>query len=167
MPETEPEFKWYTLHKLADIYGKIGTVLLRDGLLYFLPLIGDPVLIGKPDDPFADANNNKRQEPNMSIDLNDYNWREAISYASWSSDQVAEVIASDEGCNDGPNWLLVVRLADGQFSFLSAGCDYTGWDCQAHGHSQERATLEELIRFGMGQDDRERLGLKLPEPGAA
>lgn len=89
------------------------------------------------------------------------NWGEAAEYASWSCEDVAEILAMSEGENDEANWLMVVKLKDGRFSFLSAGCDYTGWDCQAGGSSHERDTLEALIRFGMGQDDRDRLGYTL------
>lgn len=87
---------------------------------------------------------------------------EAAEYASWKPEHVAEVIAMDEGANDGANWLMVVKLKDGRFSFLSAGCDYTGWDCQAGGSSQEYESLDELIRMGLGQDDRDRLDMPLP-----
>jgi len=41
---------------------------------------------------------------------------------------VKRVIASAEGENDGPNWLVVGELHDGRFFAISAGCDYTGWD---------------------------------------
>lgn len=196
-----PEFKHYTLHKLAESFGRIGTIALRDNLLYFEPLHGEPILIAKPDDPLEDSEEFKKLKQTVyayemdnnrlklvesglrnevallragfkfspreaTPDLGDYNWTNAVSCASWNPAQVAEVIASSEGENDGANWLLVVKLADGRYSFLSAGCDYTGWDCQAGGHSEERDSLAELVRFGMGQDDRERLGFELIEAGA-
>lgn len=100
-------------------------------------------------------------EPTMFAD--DYDWKEAASYANWAPSEVEFVIAADEGGNDGPNWLAVVVLADGRFSFLSAGCDYTGWGCRSSGHSQEYADLDELIRMGLGQEERDRLKLHLPE----
>jgi hypothetical protein len=40
---------------------------------------------------------------------------------------VAAVIALEEGENDGPDWLAVVRLTKGAFLYVHAGCDYTGW----------------------------------------
>lgn len=88
-------------------------------------------------------------------------WGEAAEYASWKPEDVVEILAMNEGENDGANWLMVVKLNDGRYSFLSAGCDYTGWDCQAGGSSCEKDTLDELIRFGMGQEDRDRLGYTL------
>jgi hypothetical protein len=93
--------------------------------------------------------------------LDEYDWQEAPNYGSWNAEDVAEIIAMEEGEDDGENWLMVVRLEDGRFSFLSAGCDYTGWDCQAGGSSDEKGSLEELIRMGMGQEDRDRLGFKI------
>jgi hypothetical protein len=41
---------------------------------------------------------------------------------------VAEIIGMADGANDGPNWIGAFRLKDGRFAFVSAGCDYTGWD---------------------------------------
>lgn len=96
--------------------------------------------------------------------FNDCDWYEAATYAEWAPIDVAEIVASSEGQNDESNWRVVVRLTDGRYSFLSAGCDYTGWDCQAWGSSQEYGSLEELIRMGLGKEDRELLGMPLPEP---
>ena len=79
---------------------------------------------------------------------------------------VTEIVASRYGEHDGDNWLIVVKLKDGRVAFLSAGCDYTGWDCQAGGHCIVDTDLQHLIRFGLGQDDRERLGLALTEEGS-
>lgn len=93
----------------------------------------------------------------------EYDWREAAVYAAWNPDQVQEIIATSCGENDGANWLMVVKLKDGRLSFLSAGCDYTGWDCQAGGSSQEYNSLEELIRMGLGKEERDRLKMPLPE----
>lgn len=46
----------------------------------------------------------------------------------FTTSDVAHVIAYDEGENDGPNWIIAGKLDDGRYFFLSAGCDYTGWD---------------------------------------
>ncbi len=77
---------------------------------------------------------------------------------------VKRVIAASEGENDGADWLCVVELNDGRFAFVSAGCDYTGWDCQASGYAMVDNDLQHLIRFGLGDRDRERLGLVSEEP---
>jgi hypothetical protein len=108
--------------------------------------------------------------------LDDYDWEQAFLYADgrpvlgttapagpFTREDVAEVIALSEGENDGPDWLAVVRLHDGRFGFVSAGCDYTGWDCQANGTAFVASSLEELIQFGIPQPDRDRLSLPTPD----
>lgn len=92
-----------------------------------------------------------------------YDWLEAFTYANFSIDDVETVFAEDEGENDGENWISFGRLKDGRYYFLAAGCDYTGWDCQASGHSFESFSREEVERFGMGDYDRERLRIVLPD----
>jgi hypothetical protein len=47
---------------------------------------------------------------------------ETIDFSS-----IAEVIAEEEGENDGNEWIAVAILKDGRVAHLSAGCDYTGW----------------------------------------
>ena len=93
---------------------------------------------------------------NLEKMKSEYNWQEAFRYASFEFDDVASIIATDEGENDGRNWLAVGTLKDGQFFVLSAGCDYTGWDCQAGGQSEVADTLDNLIRWRLGEEDRER-----------
>ena len=95
--------------------------------------------------------------------LREYNWQEAMEYCDWKKSHVARIMASVEGENDGENWLMVVELDDGSYGFLSAGCDFTGWDCRAEGMCHIEQTLEGLIRFGMGKEERDRLGYSLPE----
>jgi hypothetical protein len=108
----------------------------------------------------------------------DYNWTEAFavamrddirvapgyagSDAPFDVDDVAEVVATDDGENDGPNWVGAFRLKDGRFAFVSAGCDYTGWGCRDSGCARVAETLDDLIRLGMGDADRARLRLALP-----
>lgn len=108
---------------------------------------GEPGGYGKP--------NLKAAHPGKEVDLS--------PFARWD---VAEVLACSEGENDGPNWLCFGRLGDGtgRYFFLSAGCDYTGWDCQASGDVNIGMTADEVIVFGMGPDDRRRLGIP-PIPG--
>jgi hypothetical protein len=102
-----------------------------------------------------------------------YDWREAWKYASPASnpitrevvkditiDDVAEVLAASAGANDERPWLAVFRLKDGRHLFLSAWCDYTGWDCQAGGSAEWTNTIEEL-RACISEEDRKRLW---PEP---
>ena len=74
----------------------------------------------------------------------DYNWEAAFSEAGLQNANVVEgsfcsdepfkiedidyTIASNEGERDGLEWLWLGKLKDSRFGFLSAGCDYTGWD---------------------------------------
>ncbi len=85
--------------------------------------------------------------------LDDYDWREAFGYAGdpeacpqsapqidptptkpctptgeFGREDVTEIIAHSLGENDEEAWLMAGRLKDGRYFFLSAGCDYTGWD---------------------------------------
>lgn len=94
--------------------------------------------------------------------LSDYNWNEAFGFASFNIDEVEEILATDEGCNDGDSWLAVGKLKDGNYFFLSAWCDYTGWDCQSGGDCETAGTLEDLVRWRLGDTARARLGYVLP-----
>ena len=111
----------------------------------------------------------------MDKRIDGYDWENAFDYAAstscspiagyrgdasgFSRDDVAEIIAIEEGYNDGDNWIGLFRLKDGRFGFLSAGCDYTGWDCQASGHAFVSDSLETMIRLGLGESERVRLKL--------
>ena len=100
-----------------------------------------------------------------------YDWQEAFGFANeirgaykcaingFGIDDVASIIASDEGENDGDPWLMVGTLKDGRFFFLSAWCDYTGWDCQSGGDAQVASNLQDLIRMCLGDGDRDRLNM--------
>jgi hypothetical protein len=111
--------------------------------------------------------------------LDDYDWKEAFGYAGepgtcgeaaiepvpgaacaatpFARDDVAEIFALIEGENDEKEWIGVLRLNDGRFACLAAGCDYTGWDCQARGRAYVADSLESLARFGMDNDQRRRV----------
>ena len=101
---------------------------------------------------------NKEEVKLLNKDLEngdlDYSWREAFGYAGEpdtyagkdnhpntcipgdtrvSMDpiavkDVALIVDASEGDNDGPNWLCVGVTKDNRWFYLSAGCDYTGWD---------------------------------------
>lgn len=70
---------------------------------------------------------------------------------------VKQVIAVADGEHDGPDWIGVFLLKDGRFAFVRAGCDYTGWDCQSGGAGWVSHSLENLVKFGLGVDEYERL----------
>ena len=84
-----------------------------------------------------------------------------IAHSGFTAGDVAEITWIDEGENDGPSWIIGGRLHDGRWFFLSAGCDYTGWDCRAGGSAWVAATRADIAAFAMGDDDRRRLGVEL------
>jgi hypothetical protein len=123
----------------------------------------------------------------MLKELDTYDWEEAFGYAGkeegtcayWQGrdpvktikfcnivseepfdrEDVEEIVAMDEGENDGSNWIGVFKLKDGRYATIDAGCDYTGWDCQAGGIAEVAGTLEEVIQYGLDDGQRKRLKL--------
>lgn len=65
--------------------------------------------------------------------------------------------------SDEPNFAWLLRLNDGRFVAATGWHDYTGWDCQSGLTTSIHATRDEAIRFGLTLNDREVLGLSLPE----
>ncbi len=91
----------------------------------------------------------------MLPELDHYDWEEVFKYANGGNDNgdgsgpqlcvgtvvttgasfdapfdredVVEIKHMEEGENDGADWIIVVRLADGRWGYVEAGCDYTGW----------------------------------------
>ncbi len=124
------------------------------------------------------------RQGNMPPELDSYDWAEAFGYAGepgtngspniertvdaedaavavtpFTRADVTEIVAMSEGENDGPPWIIVGRLHDGRWFHIEAGCDYTGWDCQAGGTTVVSGDRERLIRLGVTAEHRERLGL--------
>ena len=94
----------------------------------------------------------------------DYYWREAFQFADgFSIDDIETVFVDDEGHNDGEPWLSYGRLKDGRCYFLSAWCDYTGWDCQSGGDCALHTDRAFMERYQMSDRDRARLGIVLEE----
>jgi len=114
----------------------------------------------------------------MQTRLEDYDWECAFAYVSeaniraahptskvflvaFTRDDVVEIAHIEDGENDEKDWLCVGLLRDGRWFALAAGCDYTGWDCQASGGAAVGNTYEEVVRFGLSVDERSRLGITL------
>ena len=93
----------------------------------------------------------------------DYDWTEAFGFADFGITDVNEIIAISEGENDGEPWIGVFKLNNGRFAFLTAWCDYTGWDCQSGGDSYQNDSLASLIRWDMNSSARRRLNMALPD----
>ena len=99
---------------------------------------------------------------------NDWNFQHAFSEAQTRTygnkstvlQDVVEVIAAAEGENDGPAWVALCKLKNGKYIKMFAGCDYTGWDCQAGGNIEYYDTKEELLSVNtLTKEERERLGV--------
>lgn len=78
-------------------------------------------IIRKPDSDFQDAFENNPGQPFKVLD-------------------VTNVLATIPGHNDEDAWHWVVKLDDGRFFYVTASCDYTGWDCQSSCDCQEAPT---------------------------
>ncbi len=64
----------------------------------------------------------------------DYNLGSCFEYnviAGFSHRQIRTDIAIWEGERDMSDWRWVLALHSGQYMYLRAGCDYTGWDCRS------------------------------------
>lgn len=86
-----------------------------------------------------------------------------VSKAGFTREDVVKIIAIADGENDGPCWLGVFVLWDGRFAALRAGCGYTGWDVGSDGSSNVATTLADLLRYGLTEEERARLGVALEE----
>lgn len=104
----------------------------------------------------------EEEQQSLPDPIRDYDWCEAFGFAPFAITDVAKVIASANGEHDVDNWVGVFQLKDGSFGYVTAGCNYTGWDCWAGGHGDTRDTLEAVIVELCTDDDRKRLGLSLP-----
>jgi hypothetical protein len=71
---------------------------------------------------------------------------------------VAEIVAISDGTNDELNWIGIFKLNDGRFGFVRAGCDFTGWDCQASGDAEVAGSVDDLVRLSLNDEERSRLG---------
>lgn len=73
-----------------------------------------------------------------------------------------EILASIEGANDEDDWHWIVRLEDGQFAYITGGCDYTGWDCQSNCEAFVEPDLRACLRQ-VGEAQHDELVMRLGE----
>ncbi|HEY7418635.1 MAG TPA: hypothetical protein VH593_25885 [Ktedonobacteraceae bacterium] len=71
----------------------------------------------------------------------------------YTLEDIANIHAEVPGHNDEDNWYWVLELNDGRFVLTSAGCDYTGWDCQSWGASQVATSLEAAAMLAPEQEE--------------
>lgn len=72
---------------------------------------------------------------------------------------VQEILAAVNGENDGAEWLGVFFLKDGRYLVGSGGCDYTGWDCQGSNCTLVCSSFNDVMLFGLTDQQKKRLGL--------
>lgn len=85
-----------------------------------------------------------------------------FSAGGFGRQDVVEILAAQNGDNTGPDWIMFGKLQDGRYFFVYAGCDYTGWGCGEGGGAYVSDDPDEIIRWAMTNDDRQRLGIALP-----
>lgn len=107
----------------------------------------------------------------------DWNWRQAFQeainggYGATYDDEnpgpiagVVEVICAESGENDGPEWIGVFLMDDHRYAVVAAGCDYTGWDCQASGTVEYFQSVDAAVsKLSLGEEQRNRLREQLEE----
>jgi hypothetical protein len=115
--------------------------------------------------------------------LNDYSWAEVFgegsggnctsispnraphdkktSTVTFSREDVKKIYGQVEGENDGPDWVVWGRLSDGRWFVARGGCDYTGWDCRAGNSGDVASTKNDIIRFGLTANERQRFNIVL------
>ena len=71
-------------------------------------------------------------------------------------DDIAQIVALSNGDNDGPSWLGLFETHDNCYLYVEAGCDYTGWDCQANASAEWHTDLEQAKAM-IPQENRKRL----------
>lgn len=68
-----------------------------------------------------------------------------LEEAGFTDGDIREIIHWREGERDADAWLAVLELTDGRFAYVSAWCDYTGWDCRAGSEVTYAESLDALI----------------------
>ena len=63
----------------------------------------------------------------------------------------------NEGENDGDSWNLLCYLKNGVYVYMSAWCDYTGFDCQGEIILWSSKKIQTLIDMALSNEDRRKL----------
>jgi hypothetical protein len=78
----------------------------------------------------------------MIKELDTYDWEQAFEYGSNPEavpgdkvsvepilrENITKLIGIEEGEPDEAPWCIAGKLNDGRWFYLTAGCDYSGWD---------------------------------------
>jgi hypothetical protein len=92
-----------------------------------------------------------------------------------TSDQVAEVaewcvtyhggdpyVAGSGDTGSELDLVAILRLKDGRWASVQGWNDYTGWGCRDGSQMSIGATKEQVVRFGLDDEGRTKLGLANP-----
>lgn len=90
----------------------------------------------------------------------------SVSAATFSREDVAEIFQMQDGERDEKEWIIYGQLKDGRYFAARGGCDYTGWDCQACNSGDVSASLSDIQRYGLSDDERQRFNITLPDSPA-
>lgn len=123
----------------------------------------------------------------MLLELEGYDWQKAFEYAGevsefgndgspnistltfgakasvepFNRENVKKIYGISEGEHDERSWIVYGQLKDKRWFYLEAGCDYTGWDCQAGGSAITAGNKKDLVRYGLTAEARERFRITL------
>ena len=75
--------------------------------------------------------------------------------------------APGEGAGSELELAVVVRLRDGRWAAIEGWNDYTGWGCQDGADVRVGFSEEDVIRGGLTQEARAKLGLVYEDEGVA
>jgi len=81
-----------------------------------------------------------------------------VSERAYGKEDIAKVIATADGKNDGDHWVGIFKTKDKKYLYVTGWCDYTGWDCQSGGSAEIYNTLKECIAC-VTPEHRSRLNL--------
>lgn len=76
----------------------------------------------------------------------------------------ADVLRFSDGDDESVDWLALYLLPDGRYVLTSAGRRYTGWE-ESVGWAVASESLRGLVRWGMTEEARQRLGFVSRESG--
>lgn len=79
------------------------------------------------DDTWEDNGEPRSREENL-IEVH-----EVLDLHSYTRESVEKILYIHHGQKDEEDWELLAEMKDGGVLWISAGCDYTGWDCRAGG----------------------------------
>lgn len=89
------------------------------------------------------------------------NKKSQVSLDPFNRQDIADIIALQNGSLDGADWLGLFRLKDGRLltAFGGTRCFCNQWDCITQSLMVLCTNLDEVIQYGLDTSQQERLGL--------